>query len=212
MPDATLSRRIGQIIMHTRRSPDTDPELHFLHSDEEVSLLADQARGLGLSVVLTSGTFDLIHIGHARYVREAKKHGDLLIVGVEDDEKARGRKGPNRPVVPFLERREMLCHLRYVDAVAMKRSSDPKWNLIKLVRPDVLIAVEGTYTDEDMPELNKLCGKVVVLPRQAETSTSAKVRTLVLDGAENLTRILKERIPDFVESIYHEVRSKENGS
>ncbi len=204
--DVTL--RIGQMILSTRQGLDADPTSHFLENDEEVTLLVQQARGFGLKIVLTQGTFDLIHIGHGRYVREAKKHGDLLVVGLDDDEKARGRKGPNRPVVPYVERREMLCHLRYVDAVTMKRNTDPRWHLIKLVNPDVLIAVEGTYKDAEIEELKEFCGQVIVLHRQAETSTSAKVRTLVHDGAEVLTRILKQEIPGFVDSVYEKLRKE----
>ena len=128
--------------------------------------------------------------------------------GWEDDEKARERKGENRPVVPFIERWEMLCHLRYVDAVAMKKATDPKWHLIKLVRPDILIAVDGTYCSEEITELEKICGKVEVLKRQANTSTSAKVRTLVLDGAETLTRTLVQRLPEFVHDIYQEIKKE----
>ncbi|HRH25683.1 MAG TPA: adenylyltransferase/cytidyltransferase family protein [Parcubacteria group bacterium] len=204
-----LAARLGQIVIHARKETDIDTRSRFLQNDDEVRFLVDRARNLGLPVVLTQGTFDLVHIGHARYVREAKNRGHLLIVGIDDDEKARERKGENRPVVPFIERCEMMCHLRYVDAVAMKKHDDPKWHMIKLVRPDVLVAVEGTYSEEEKMELEKICDQVVVLPRQAETSTSAKVRTLVLDGAENLTRILAQKLPDFIHRIYQDL--KKNG-
>lgn len=204
----SIASRVGKIIMNAVPKSSIDIHNHFLVNDDEVKYFVKQARDFGLSIALTQGTFDLIHIGHARYVREARKHGSLLIVGLDDDVKARGRKGPNRPVVPFDERMEMLCHLRYVDAVTVKKHDHPKWHLIRLVKPEVLIAVEGTYTEDDISELKKICGDVVVLERQAETSTSAKVRTLVHDGAENLTKILKERIPAFVDGVYDELRSK----
>ncbi len=203
-----LAARLGQIVINARKETDIDTRSRFLKNDEEVRFLVDRARNLGLPVVLTQGTFDLVHIGHARYAREAKNRGHLLIVGIDDDEKARERKGENRPVVPFIERCEMMCHLRYVDAVAMKKHDDPKWHMIKLVKPDVLIAVEGTYSEDEKVELAKICDQVVVLPRQAETSTSAKVRTLVLDGAENLTRVLVEKIPKFIHEIYQDLKKK----
>lgn len=206
-----LTHRMGQIVIQAQRGTDIDIKSRFLENDDEIRFLVKQARGLGLTVVLTQGTFDLVHIGHARYVQQAKNHGHLLIVGVDDDIKARERKGENRPVVPFIERREILCHFRYVDAVAMKKHDDPKWHLIKVVEPDVLIAVEGTYDEEEKSELGRICGKVVVLPRQAETSTSAKVRTLVLDGAETLTRRLVEEIPAFVQKLYHDLK-RDGGS
>jgi D-glycero-beta-D-manno-heptose 1-phosphate adenylyltransferase len=206
MQSKNVEEKVDQILEHAQREPDIEACFRYLESDAEIIALAEHAKHAGLKVVLTQGTFDLVHIGHARYVREAKNHGDLLIVGVDDDEKARERKGENRPVVPFVERREILCHLRYVDAVAMKKATDPKWHLIKLVDPDILIAVEGTYRGAEIVELQKICGKVVVLPRQAETSTSAKVRKLVLDGAETLTKTLMERIPGFIQGIYHELK------
>lgn len=204
-----LSVRMGYILAQAQINDGIDEKHRFLETSEELSCLVEQARGLGHQIVLTQGTFDMVHIGHARYLREAKKHGRILIVGLDDDAKARERKGENRPVVPFNERCEILSHLRYVDAVVMKKAVDPKWHLIKAIRPDVLIAVEGTYSESDLLDLGKLCGKVVVLPRQAETSTSAKVRKLVLDGAENLTRVLCERLPKFVTEIYTELKQKE---
>ena len=205
-----FATRIGKIFLQARSDKDVDPQDRIMNSVEELCILIDQSKKTGRFIVLTQGTFDMIHIGHARYLREAKKNGDLLIVGLDDDVKARSRKGENRPVVPEGERAEMLGHLRYVDAVVYKHAEDPRWDLVKLVRPNTLIAVEGTYSESELIELGELCDKVVVLPRQAETSTSNKVRKLVLDGAETLTRILREKIPEFVESVYHELK-RENG-
>ena len=172
----------------------------------EIVSFVEQARELGCRIVLTQGTFDLIHVGHARYVREAQRHGDILIVGIDDDEKARGRKGENRPFIPFEERWEMMTHLRYADLVTVKKADHPKWHLIKTIRPDVLVGVEGTYTEEEIEQLNEFCGEVIILPRQAKTSTSEKVRKVTLSGAEDLTHILIERIPAVVQEAYQELR------
>lgn len=152
----------------------------YIPDYSELGKLIEYFRGLGLRIVLTMGTFDIIHVGHARYVRTARKKGDLLIVGVDSDEKVKKRKGPNRPVVPQDERIEMLGHLRYVDVITIKNFSDPKWHLIKTVRPDVLIATEETYTKEQVKNLEEFCGEVIVLERQAETTTTAKLRLLRL--------------------------------
>jgi hypothetical protein len=86
----------------------------------------------------------------------------------------------------------------------------PKWHLVRLIEPDTLIAVEGTYEEREIEGLREICGQVTVLPRQAETSTSNKARKLVLDGAETLTRELQKRIPELIESVYHDIK-KENG-
>lgn len=178
----------------------------FVTDLQEIRRITGSLRELGHRIVLTAGTFDLIHVGHARYTMRAKQHGDILIVGVDDDEKARSRKGQNRPVVPLEERMEMLAHMRYVDLVVVKSSTQKKWELIKVIRPDVLIAVEGTYSSEEVAALGEFCGEVVILPRQAETSTSAKARKLVLDGADMLKDALIEALPRVVDETYHRMR------
>lgn len=194
------------IIEEAKKVTALNPEDRFVENLVEVEAFVNLARKLGREIVMTQGTFDLIHIGHARYVREAKKRGNILILGIDSDEKTRKRKGENRPVVPFVERREMMVHLRYVDLVTVKKSDYSKWQLIKLIRPEVLVGVEGTYSPKELEELRELCCEVLILPRQADTSTSAKVRKLILDGAENLTRILIERLPQFVQSVYQELK------
>src|SRR5262245_24235292 len=131
--------------------------------------VVDSLRSLGAKIVLTAGSYDLVHIGHARYLEAAKKKGDVLIVGVDEDKKIRARKGPDRPIVPEEERMEMVLQLRPVDIVVLKRLKERKWNLIKLVRPDVLVATEDTYTRAEIKRLKKICGEVVVLKRMATT-------------------------------------------
>jgi len=163
-------------------------------------------KGLGLKIVLTQGTFDMVHIGHARYLEQAKKHGDLLIVGVDSDEKVRERKGPERPVVPQNERLEMLTHLRSVDLVFLKELKHPKWALIKTIKPDVLIAVEGTYGKKQIKDLKSHCGKVAILKRQATTSTSAKIRLLQIGTAKKLGFSLTPKIIKTIEDALNEVK------
>ncbi|HLD17507.1 MAG TPA: adenylyltransferase/cytidyltransferase family protein [Patescibacteria group bacterium] len=164
-------------------------------------------KGLGLKIVLTQGSWDLLHIGHARYMREAKKHGDLLIVGVDSDEKIKKRKGPERPIVPQEERMEMVAHLSYVDLVTLKQAKDPKWNLIKIIRPDVLIATKRQeYTPKDVRELKKYCDNVKLLESQATTSTSAKIRLLQISTAQKLERSLTPKIIETIEKVLNAVK------
>lgn len=164
--------------------------------------IIEHCRGLGLKIVLTQGSWDLLHIGHARYFREAKKHGDVLIVGTDSDDKIRHRKGPERPVVPENERMEMVAHLRYVDLVTIKHKNDPKWNLIKLICPDVLIATKRLgYTKKELTELNKYCGQVKVLKSQAVTSTSAKIRLLQINTAHKLEKALTPKLIKTIEEV-----------
>ena len=161
---------------------------------DDLKTVVTSLRALGSKIVLTQGSYDLVHIGHARYLDTAKKHGDVLIVGIDNDDKIRSRKGPDRPVVPEDERLEMVLHLRAVDFVFLKKADDPKWNLIKTVHPDVLIAVEDTYSPEEIKELQNHCGEVVVLERQATTSTSAKIRLMQLKTAKKLEEALTPKL------------------
>ncbi|KKT94886.1 MAG: bifunctional protein HldE [Parcubacteria group bacterium GW2011_GWC1_45_14] len=188
-----------------------DSEIFFggkaILDNKRLKEVVDHCRGLGLRIVLTQGSWDLIHIGHARYMREAKKHGDILVVGVDSDEKIKKRKGPERPIVPQNERLEMVTHLRYVDLVALKELQDPKWNLIKLVRPDVLIASDRMeYTKKELAELKKHCGKVMVLDSQATTSTSAKIRHLQINTAKKLEKALTPRLLKTIEEVLNGVK------
>jgi rfaE bifunctional protein nucleotidyltransferase chain/domain len=163
-------------------------------------------KGLGLRVVLTQGTYDMVHIGHARYFEEAKKHGDILVIGVDSDEKVRDRKGPERPVVPQEERLEMVAHLRPVDVVVLKELNHPKWHLIKTVKPDVLIATKETYNKKQLKELKKYCGEVVVLEPMATTSTSAKIRKLQIGTAKSLGQALTPKIMNIIEEVLSDIK------
>src|SRR3954454_18423297 len=102
-------------------------------------------RGLGQRIVLTSGSFDLIHLGHVKYLAKAKELGDVLVVGVDSDRKIREGKGEDRPLVPERERLEMLAHQRPVDLIFLKGEEKERWALIKAVEPDLLGLTE-THT------------------------------------------------------------------
>ncbi|MDO8517994.1 MAG: adenylyltransferase/cytidyltransferase family protein [bacterium] len=167
--------------------------------------LAEQVKHwkkLGLRVVLTSGTWDLFHVGHAQYLERAKELGDLLIVGVDSDKKVKIRKGPHRPVVPQEERVSILCHLRHVDAVTLKPHDEKPNMLIKLVRPDILVMSKTTkHHKSDIKEKQKYVGKVVLLQPQSQTSTSAKVRLLHTSGADRFAKEVANRIPALMEEV-----------
>jgi len=178
----------------------------FFRNYKKIKHLVGHFRGLGCKIVLTQGTYDMVHIGHARYLEEAKRQGDFLIVGVDSDKKVRRRKGLDRPVVPEGERLEMLTHLRCVDVVFMKELGDPKWNLIRTVRPDVLVATKETYSPSQIKELRKYCGKVVILEPQATTSTSAKIRRLQIGTAQKIGKALTPKLIQTIEHVLAEIR------
>ena len=121
-------------------------DLRFVPEYERITEIVAALRVLGLQVVLTMGTFDILHEGHSMYLEAARGFGDFLIVGVDSDEKVRRRKGAWRPAVPELERLRMVTHQRGVGLVTLKHADEPRWALINAVRPDVLVATADTYT------------------------------------------------------------------
>ena len=186
--------------------------VHFqdrtLTKPDQVNRLIKQLRRQGRQIVLTQGTFDMVHIGHARYCQEAKRHGDVLIVGVDSDDKVRRRKGPDRPVVPQAERLEMLAYLKPVDYVVLKEQGAPKHSLIKLIRPDVLVATKETYTSDKIKYLEQFCIKVVVLDPMATTSTSAKLRMMQIGMAQKISDTLSNRLTRSIEEALAELRGE----
>src|SRR5436189_4458510 len=95
------------------------------------------ARGAGRRIVFTNGVFDLLHPGHLRYLQAARRHGDLLIVGLNSDASVRRYKGPLRPINAETDRAEVLDALECVDAVCVFDEDTPA-DIIRRVRPDVL--------------------------------------------------------------------------
>ncbi len=178
----------------------SSPEARFVENHEKLGEYVEALRTLQQRIVLTSGTFDLLHVGHAKYLEVAKSYGDVLIVGVDSDTKVRQRKGPDRPVVPESERVNMLAHLRSVDIITLKQPEDPHWELIRNIKPDTLIVTKETYDKDKIKELEEICGQVVVLEPQATTSTSAQIRRLQIGWSskikEPVERLLEEHHAD----------------
>ncbi len=116
-----------------------------------------------LVIVLANGCFDMLHVGHIRYLREAASLGDRLVVAINDDRSTKALKGGGRPVIPDIERAEILLALRFVDYVLIFSESTVD-NIIKTLRP--AIHAKGTdYTEETVPE--------------AATSKSVGCRTVI---------------------------------
>ncbi len=92
----------------------------------------------GKKIVFTNGCFDIIHVGHTRYLKSARKLGDVLVVAVNSDVSVRGLKGPGRPVNPETDRMEVLSEFPFVDFVVKFNEATP-FNVIKAVLPDALV-------------------------------------------------------------------------
>jgi len=173
----------------------------IIENYDQLTQAASGLRAVGYRIVVTIGSWDLLHIGHLRYLIKAKECGDILIVGVDTDRGVKLYKGPSRPVVPQVERCEMLTYQAAVDFVTLVDDIDEQgrwqYGLIKAVRPDVFVAVEGSYPPEQIAEIEKYSNHVTVLPRQAEeTSTSHFVQVTVkrqlLDKLQVIRKVLEE--------------------
>jgi D-beta-D-heptose 7-phosphate kinase/D-beta-D-heptose 1-phosphate adenosyltransferase len=129
-------------------------------------------------VVLTNGVFDLLHVGHLRYLRQARMLGDLLVVGVNADLTVRALK-PGRPLVPDVERAELLAALDPVDYVVI--FSEPTADALLLaLRPSVYVK-GGDYSEATLPEANtarQLGARIVLLPLVPNRSSSALLQAL----------------------------------
>jgi D-glycero-beta-D-manno-heptose 1-phosphate adenylyltransferase len=172
---------------------------------DAIEAIVTEVRRRGLRVVLTSGSFDILHEGHSMYLEAARDLGDFLIVGVDSDEKVRERKGPGRPVVPEQERLRMLTHQRGVGVVTLKQPFHARWALVKAVRPDILVATEDTYDDDQQRALGEFCGSVKILPRMATVSTSARLRLMQLDASKALADRVAQALPELLEKLAKEV-------
>lgn len=150
-----------------------EPMAHKIKTRQQIGPIIKNLKNEGAKVVFTNGCFDILHLGHARYLREAKKLGDILIVGLNTDASVRALKGYPRPYVPELERAEILASLECVDYVVLFSELRPD-NLIKIIKPDVHVK-GGDYDLKKLPErklVESLGGKVVVIPPIKGRSTT----------------------------------------
>lgn len=146
----------------------------------ELSALGDALRAAGRRIVFTNGCFDLLHVGHLRYLEQARALGDVLVVGLNADTSVRGLKGPKRPVVPEDERAELLAGLRCVDYVTLFGEPVPNETLAAL-RPHFHVK-GGDYEAESLPEtplVRSLGGEVVIMPLVEGRSTTNVVQRIL---------------------------------
>ena len=155
----------------------------------------------GYRIVVTIGSWDMLHIGHVRYLLEARKFGDILVVGTDSDRAVKIYKGPGRPITPENERIEMVCYQAPTDYVTLIDDVDEKgkwtYRLLKLLRPDVFVAVEDSYPPEQIEDIKQLCGSVVTLPRQAEATST----TNVIENIKKAKNIEKRSVPSSNASV-----------
>jgi len=135
-------------------------------------------RRAGERIILANGGFDLLHVGHVRYLRGAKELGGKLVVAINSDESVRALKGEGRPIMPVDERAEMVAALEDVDAVVIFPEMDVR-TIIREIRPD--IQAKGTdYTAESVPERDVVAeygGRVEIVGDAKNHSSSEIIRS-----------------------------------
>ena len=151
-----------------------------IKSLEEVIEIRTRCREAGQKLVFTNGCFDILHIGHVRYLNQARSLGDALVVGVNSDRSVSEIKGKGRPVVPELERAEVLSALACVDFVFIFDDPTPK-RVIDAIVPDIL--VKGA--DWDIAEIvgrdtvEKAGGVVLNIPLVERSSTTEIIQKVL---------------------------------
>jgi rfaE bifunctional protein nucleotidyltransferase chain/domain len=145
-----------------------------MHSRADAVALVKRFRVAGKTIVFTNGVFDLLHVGHLRYLQRARDLGDALLIGVNSDRSVRQIKGPERPITTESERAEVLEALSCVDGVVIFDEETP-WDLIAAIQPDVLVKgadwAEDAIVGRDIVEARG--GRVVRVALEPGHSTSA---------------------------------------
>lgn len=150
---------------------------HFAPIVDRTRLIKEvaEARAAGSTIVLANGCFDLLHVGHIRYLSEAKKIGDILVVAVNSDRQARFLKGEDRPFMPENERAEIVSSFSFVDLVTVFDEPTVE-DVIRSIRPD--FHAKGTdYTTETVPEreIVRECGGQVVIVGDPKDHSSTEL-------------------------------------
>jgi len=164
---------LPHLVMRMRKAHDKIKNL------EELKLICQQLKRDGKRVVLANGVFDIIHVGHIRYLEGARECGDVLIVAINSDNSARRLKGAGRPVVPEDERAEIVAALEVVDYVVLFDEDRPE-RIIEALQPDVQ-AKGRDYTVESVPEralVERLGGKVCIVGDEKTHASSDIIRRI----------------------------------
>lgn len=142
----------------------------------------DALRAQGKKIAFTNGCFDILHVGHVRYLREAKKTADVLVLALNSDSSVRAIKGEKRPVVGEQERAEIIAALEFIDFVTIFPEPTPL-ELINLLQPDVLIK-GGDWPEEKVvgrEEIRTWGGRIAIIPEiegKSTTNIVEKIKSL----------------------------------
>lgn len=206
-----LKRRVARILK-TNVSFTIPFEDRFVFDHEELVRMLKELRTMGSIIVFLTGVWDLFHIGHGDYIERGKEEARklfpdaehiIMVVGVDTDELTKRRKGANRPIVPEEERSRVLRHLRPVDIITLQYELN---QLYGTVTPDVQIVSTSTKDlPSDLEAVRQHCTHLVNLPPQAETSTSARIRRVSIDGNAALLVRVEKGLSEFLQEVRNEL-------
>jgi D-beta-D-heptose 7-phosphate kinase / D-beta-D-heptose 1-phosphate adenosyltransferase len=151
-----------------------------IKTKEDLHRIVEDLKKKGKRIVFTNGCFDLLHLGHIRYLEGAKALGDILLVGVNSDHSVQKLKGPKRPILPEEDRAEILSGLGSVDYITIFDEEDPL-ELISILQPNILVK-GGDWTKETTvgrEVVERSGGGVVILPFVDKASTSIIIDTIL---------------------------------
>jgi rfaE bifunctional protein nucleotidyltransferase chain/domain len=160
----------------------------FLSDHQLVEAVARDRRA-GLRIAFANGCFDILHVGHIRYLEGARREGDRLVVAINDDDSVRALKGPGRPIMPAVNRAEMVGALRAVDYVVLFGERTVA-RLLTLLEPDV--HCKGTdYTVDSVPErevVRRYGGRIAIVGDPKDHSTKELVARISHGSGEPTDR------------------------
>jgi D-beta-D-heptose 7-phosphate kinase/D-beta-D-heptose 1-phosphate adenosyltransferase len=147
---------------------------------KELLKIIKNLKSKGKRIVFTNGCFDLLHLGHVRYLEEAKSLGDILVVAVNSDSSVRKLKGPKRPILPEADRTEILSGLECVDYITIFNEPDPL-KLITSLKPDLLVK-GGDWAREQIvgrEVVENSGGELLIIPFIKGSSTTNVIDTIL---------------------------------
>lgn len=157
----------------------TDMETRKIKTLEEMLQVRSELRAQGRKLVFTNGCFDLLHVGHVRYLNQARALGDALVVAINSDRSVRENKGKSRPLVPEAERAEVLSALACVDYVTIFDEATPQ-SVIDAIVPDVLVkgadwGLSEIVGRETVEKAGGVVRNITLVPGRSTTSIVARV-------------------------------------
>ena len=160
-----------------------------IKSLEEVIAIRRRLRAEGKKLVFTNGCFDLLHAGHVRYLNQARALGDALVLALNSDASVRALKGPGRPIVPEIERAEVLAALACVDYVFIFDDSTPQL-VIDAIVPDILVkgADWGIHEIVGRETVERAGGRVCSIPLVEGTSTSTIIARILAAPEDSMEK------------------------